>query len=245
MKTLKLLAALIATALPLVAQAPATATPAAPAAARSSIMVVPYTWKATYWSGYGYGYRDLSEPAFHRTIQGITSLGTFSAIDASAQDAVKAALYDASSGAALNSAVQIEMGKKLAARYILRGSVESVATDEAFEGSKTQYGTRIDVNLEMIDVETGAVALAEKVTSTNGLLPLPAPCQGNRLQKMACEPGRQLSMRTVNSVNAHAKALVPFGSMDSQPHAVMAALDNLSDAVQEFVKKGATSGKIK
>jgi hypothetical protein len=170
----------------------------------------------------------------------------FTAIDPTSIPQVKSQLFEASSGATMDSPVQIATGKTLQGKYILRGTVESMVSRPSYtEDRKQFYAAEIKINLQLVDVESSATLLTKSVSATNGLMLAPEECKGSFTSRIPCEAKRRATEHSVEEFNRQGARVLRTGDGDNPTKAILAAVNKINEVVTDFMNDGVLAGKIK
>lgn len=175
--------------------------------------------------------RDLAGPSARRALEGVIASGQLEAKDQTTNPAIQAQLDAAGTLAQFNAVKPIERDKQLQSKYVMLGFVENAETklESTDKQGKSVYRASVDVTVQLVDVETGAVADSKLIHVTNGLNSgTQEPCKGNMFVKKACE----LAAR---KLNGEADRALKTGEFDTAQKALASATSNVKDAVTQFI----------
>lgn len=211
--------------------------------ARPTVLVYPFGMSTTARGAM----LDVAGMLATRAIQGVQATNRFTAINESANPAIRSQLESATTLSQFESAVQLRGDRQLQSKYMLTGFVENIEMKpEPGPNNSTRYRALVTATVAVYDVETRAVMQTTQLRLANGAvagaLSGVDACAGKKgFSLTTCklkEAGKGTMAKTVDAeVNKQLGSMAgddtPAKALES---ALASAAGNLSAFLNEVIK---------
>ncbi len=206
--------------------------------ARPTVLVYPFGMSTTARGAM----LDVAGMLATRAIQGVQATNRFTAINESANPAIRSQLESATTLSQFESAVQLRGDRQLQSKYMLTGFVENIEMKpEPGPNNSTRYRAVVTAIVSVYDVETRAVLQTTSMRLASGMIAGALsgvdPCAGKKgLGLMGCRAKETVKEKGTIIADSALNKQTGVGD-DTPAKALESALASAAGNVSEFLNK--------